>query len=185
MSEPKFKVGDKVRVLDCREDKDWRTYIDKYIGLRGVVQCIQDSNAGEHPWYELIESCLFFKEEWLEKVEDYTTGPLLKEDPYEEGIHESETGAKQSNLKTMFDLIDAVAILELAHVHWYGAQKYGDDNWRGISLEGHLNHALAHIYKFMESGKKDELTHAFCRLCFAVAKYCRPDYYGKWTPKKD
>lgn len=103
---------------------------------------------------------------------------------FENGIKITDAGAKQNNLEVAFDLIDPLALMELAHVHWYGATKYSPDNWRGITIEDHINHAIAHLYKFLLNKEKEELTHAFCRICFALAKYLRPDYTGSWKPKK-
>jgi len=102
---------------------------------------------------------------------------------YENGIHTSKTGAKQSNLQTRFDLVDPLAMLELANVLFHGAKKYGDDNWRGIEVDDHLNHAIAHLNKYLINRKLEELTHAFCRIMFAVAKHIRPDFMGKFKVK--
>lgn len=104
-------------------------------------------------------------------------------DMYENGLHTNQLGAKQSNLEARFDLIDPIALFEMANVLHYGAVKYGeDDNWRAISVDDHLNHALAHIFKYLLTREKTELTHALCRMMFAVAKYMRPDYLGKFKP---
>jgi len=51
-----------------------------------------------------------------------------------------------------------------------GAQRYEKDNWRGIDLDDHLNHALVHIYAHLAGDAQDDhLAHAFCRMMMAVA----------------
>jgi hypothetical protein len=92
-----------------------------------------------------------------------------------QGVAEEETvsndqGGKQSKLEYRFDLIDPKAIFALAQVMHEGAQKYEKDNWRKISAESHLNHALSHIYAHLAGDKQDNhLSHAFTRLMMAYA----------------
>lgn len=79
-------------------------------------------------------------------------------------------GAKQSDTPYRFDLMDPKAMFELAYVLSYGAKKYGDDNWRGLPVNDHLNHALQHIYAYLGGDYSDNhLAHALCRMLFAVA----------------
>jgi hypothetical protein len=78
-------------------------------------------------------------------------------------------GGKQSALERRFDLISPIAMQRLAHVLWYGAQRYGDDNWRGITADDHLNHAIDHVYEFLAGDNlEDHLGHAFCRIMMAL-----------------
>jgi hypothetical protein len=92
-----------------------------------------------------------------------------------QGVAEEETvsnnqGGKQSKLDYRFDLIDPKAIFALAQVLHEGAQKYEKDNWRKITTEEHLNHALSHIYAHLAGDKQDNhLSHAFTRLMMAYA----------------
>lgn len=102
---------------------------------------------------------------------------------YENGVQTNELGAKQSNIETRFDLVDPLAMLEMANVLYHGEIKWGEDNWRGFDVNKHLNHAETHINKYYLTNDINELTHAFCRLMFAVAKHKRPDYLGKFVPK--
>jgi hypothetical protein len=80
----------------------------------------------------------------------------------------------------------------LAKVMYNGAKKYEKDNWRGLTLEDHLNHALAHIYAHLAGDAQDDhLEHAFCRLMMAVGvqhneqpdpnkHYTTSPYTGSW-----
>src|SRR5690606_35441400 len=54
----------------------------------------------------------------------------------------NEKGGGQSNLPYRMDLVDPKSILEIASVLKEGAEKYGDDNWKLISTQDHLNHLL-------------------------------------------
>jgi hypothetical protein len=49
-----------------------------------------------------------------------------------------------------------------------GAETYGDRNWeKGLPEENLKNHALNHIYKYMEGDKLERhLEHALCNLMF-------------------
>ena len=79
-------------------------------------------------------------------------------------------GGKQQRLNYRFDLIDPHAIYKLASVLAGGCEKYGPDNWRSIECRDHLNHAIEHIYAHLGGdASEDHLSHALCRLVFAVA----------------
>lgn len=67
------------------------------------------------------------------------------------------------------DLSPARAVLAVAQVLATGAQKYGPDNWRGIPVEDHFNHALAHLFADLGGDTGDDhLAHAACRLLMAL-----------------
>lgn len=60
-------------------------------------------------------------------------------------------------------------MFRLAQVMARGAQSHGDNNWRRITVDDHLNHALAHIYGYLAGdGTDDHLGHALTRLHMAV-----------------
>ena len=82
----------------------------------------------------------------------------------------NERGGKQSALPYRFDLIDPYAIFTLAKTLHKGVEKYGEDNWRKITVRDHLNHLLAHVYAYLAGDKQEEhLEHAFCRAMMALA----------------
>ena len=85
-------------------------------------------------------------------------------------IIENEQGGKQSKAVAAFHLLDALAMFRIAKVLQYGASRYERDNWRKISCEDHLNHALSHIFAYLAGDTQDDhLGHAFCRLMMACA----------------
>jgi len=101
-------------------------------------------------------------------------------------IETGENGGMQSKLDCAFHLLDAPALMELAHITHLGATKYARDNWRLISEESHINHALVHIFAYLSGDKQDDLLgHAFCRLMMAKAKQLRPDYLGAMAKKEE
>lgn len=80
----------------------------------------------------------------------------------------NELGGKQSDLPYRADLLPASTILGIAKVLDEGARKYGENNWKNISVEEHVNHALVHLYAWLMGDTQDEhLLHVCCRALFA------------------
>jgi hypothetical protein len=85
-------------------------------------------------------------------------------------------GGSQSLIPVRFDLIDARAMFEMAKVLHTGAVKYGEDNWRLITVEEHLNHGLMHTFAYLAGDRTDEhLSHLLCRSTFALGVALQPD----------
>ena len=81
----------------------------------------------------------------------------------------SKNGAKQSGSPYRCDLLPALASLHIASILKYGAEKYGDNNWRGLTVADHINHAITHILAFQVGDKSDDhLGHAACRMLMAL-----------------
>jgi len=79
-------------------------------------------------------------------------------------------GDKQSLIMYRFDLIDARAALALARVLAEGAEKYGEQNQRGIPTDQQINHALQHLYAYLAGDTSDDhLGHAICCCMMAQA----------------
>ena len=78
-------------------------------------------------------------------------------------------GGQQSYLPTRCDLLPPLACLDIAETLHNGAIKYGDNNWRLINLESHLNHAMTHVFAYLSGNTEDDhLNHAATRLLFAL-----------------
>ena len=78
-------------------------------------------------------------------------------------------GGIQSRLAFRSDLLPPLAVMRVAHVLTDKAKIYGKDNWRKIDRTDHLNHAAAHIFAFFSGDQSDDhLTHAACRILFAL-----------------
>lgn len=81
----------------------------------------------------------------------------------------NEKGGSQSFIPVRFDLIDGRALFEMAKVLHHGAVKYGEDNWRLISVNDHLNHGIMHAYAWLSGDRTDDhLSHFLCRATFAL-----------------
>lgn len=84
-------------------------------------------------------------------------------------IEVNELGGKQSKLKERFDFLPPNAVSSCARTIGYGESKYGEGNWKKISILSHINHALGHLFKYLAKDKsEDHLSHAASRLLFAL-----------------
>jgi hypothetical protein len=99
----------------------------------------------------------------------------------------NEKGAKQSGTPYRTDLLPALATLEVAKVLKYGADKYGDNNWRGIPVGDHLNHMMTHALAFLAGDQSDDhLGHMACRALMALETHkTAPLGAGRPHPKSD
>lgn len=89
--------------------------------------------------------------------------------PNEPEIEVNELGGKQSKLKERFDFLPPNAVSSCARTIGYGESKYGEGNWKKISILSHINHALGHLFKYLAKDKsEDHLSHAASRLLFAL-----------------
>ncbi|MCK5645117.1 MAG: hypothetical protein KAJ19_30230 [Gammaproteobacteria bacterium] len=93
----------------------------------------------------------------------------------------NENGAKQTDLKARYDLLPALAIARVAQVMHHGAEKYGEDNWRGLGVRECHNHTLGHAIAFNSYSEDvdglEDLAHAATRalmtLELALAEWVR------------
>ncbi len=78
------------------------------------------------------------------------------------------------------------ALVNIAKVLQYGAEKYRPNNWRLIPQEDHINHALIHYIAYLLGDTQDEhLQHAMCRLMMAYSMPKSSDFkYDKYVPTK-
>lgn len=85
----------------------------------------------------------------------------------------NEQGGKQSDSPYRMDLVPAQAIFTVANILKTGAEKYGENNWRKITVEDHLNHALVHAYAYLAGDSTDDhLGHFACRALMALEQLC-------------
>ena len=101
-----------------------------------------------------------------------------------------DTGAVRSSdcEDTRYDLISPIGLEALARTYAEGAKKFGAFNWEnGMPVNDLLNHAIAHIYKFL-SGNRDEdhLGHATWNLLGAVHSLAAwPELNEQWLRGKN
>lgn len=85
-------------------------------------------------------------------------------------IVENEMGAKQSHIPARFDLLDGPAMYEMCVTLAEGAESHGAENWRGMTIEENLNHAMMHIFAYLSGNRSENhLSHLQCRAMFANA----------------
>lgn len=85
-------------------------------------------------------------------------------------IHTNLKGGSQSHIPVRFDLVDGKAMFAMTAVLHEGACKYGDNNWRKIDIDDHLNHLIMHAYAWLSGDRSDKhLSHIMCRAMFAQA----------------
>lgn len=109
-----------------------------------------------------------FKPKNYHEVLDYTCEEA-------ETIGEVIEGLKYDADKPQMQLLDNLAMIELAKVLTFGAKKYAPNNWRnGISSSRLLAACLRHVFAYLGGQKNDEetglshLAHAMCCLMFAI-----------------
>lgn len=84
----------------------------------------------------------------------------------------NSSGAKQSKTLYRCDLMPPLATLAVAGVLNEGAVKYGENNWHGIPVNDHLNHAITHAYSYLAGDSQDDhLEHFACRAMMALEIY--------------
>lgn len=84
-------------------------------------------------------------------------------------IEINEQGGKQSKIEVRYDLLSPIAMERLAHVIWYGTERYGVNNWKKIDSNSHINHAILHAYKHLAGDtSEDHLGHFLCRAMMAL-----------------
>lgn len=97
----------------------------------------------------------------------------MDESKFEAGTSINEKGAKESKLNVRFDLLPMDALLEVSEVLHTGAEKYGENNWRNLSVETNINHAFYHLasgmcYPVHSKRLIANLRNAACRVLFAL-----------------
>jgi len=81
----------------------------------------------------------------------------------------NEKGGKQSFSKAMFSAIPSISLKLLAECLGFGARLYGFDNWKNISIEENLCHAMNHINEWNRGDRSEpHLVNAMARLSFAI-----------------
>ena len=100
---------------------------------------------------------------------------------------------KNDHKKTRWDLVPWDALNEVVEVLTFGAEKYGEDNWRTLPdyRRRYFSAAMRHMISWWwttptdpESGKS-HLAHAICNLLFLLHRSTPPDRSYKPAPSQD
>lgn len=97
--------------------------------------------------------------------------PFNGDDETVDRVIVNEYGAKQTDIGARYDLLPARAVEEVAKVLKQGAEKYGEDNWRGLSVAEIHNHTIGHAVQFNQSNTLEDLSHTACRALMALEIY--------------
>jgi hypothetical protein len=98
-----------------------------------------------------------------------------------DGVATFVSGAQRTAMDTRYDLLTPIGLRRVAQASHVGAVKYGAMNVeKGLPVSVFLNHALAHIYAFLEGNRpegdpSEDLGHAAWNLLWAVHSFeCWP-----------
>ena len=97
--------------------------------------------------------------------------PTMPHEPDDMTVFQSGATRSQDKAHVRYDLISPHALFRIAVVCHNGAKKYSPFNYeKGIPINDILNHAIAHIYKYLsgEESDEDDLAHAFWNLHAAI-----------------
>ena len=109
------------------------------------------------------------------QIHNFPSGSLTVRPGFVESQPDT-TGYKADSGKPQFALIPQQALLEVAKVMTYGAQKYAPDNWRKVddAHNRYIDAALRHINSHLRGDRRDDesglehLAHAVCSLMMAM-----------------
>lgn len=107
----------------------------------------------------------------------------------------NELGGKQSFTEADFSQVPPFALRLLAQCCGFGSRKYGSGNWKKISIESQISHAMNHLNEYRLGDRSEpHLVNAAVRVMFALelavdqgdqaARYVHPDMTplaNRWT----
>jgi hypothetical protein len=94
----------------------------------------------------------------------------------------NENGASQSDIPYSFHTMPVRAVMSLAQLQTEGDKKYGAHDWRGISVEDHVNHAITHLMAWLAGDRSDNhLQHGAWRAIAALEENIKREAESKKT----
>jgi hypothetical protein len=88
-------------------------------------------------------------------------------DDYEDDTEVHPGGGKRSRVVERFDLVPG--LIEVARVMGTGAERYGEQNWRGLNPESMVNHAIRHLYLHISGDRSENhAAHAACNCLMLI-----------------
>ena len=98
-------------------------------------------------------------------------------------VTENEHGGKQHKREYRSQAVMPKALLEVSKVRYEAIEvnKYEDNNYKKIPQDENIGRALTHLWSALSDGyatglsKKDDLSHAACRILFALEQEIEKD----------
>lgn len=130
-------------------------------------------------WYKVVDGVIYYLgagREWRKQHHPVALYEIPAFEPFVSVEDTPTIGRKHDSGKPLMGAVPPNALLAVARVLTFGAEKYGRDNWRQVeSAETrYLDAALRHINAYQrgeaadpESGES-HLAHAVCSLMFML-----------------
>ena len=107
-------------------------------------------------------------------------------------VHPKAEGVKHDSGKPRMELLPPEALEDIAKVFSFGANKYGDYNWRGgIKTTRLVGAILRHIFSYLSGETNDpesglpHIAHAGCGVMMVLSMMKRrPDLDDRYTEQK-
>lgn len=111
---------------------------------------------------------IFVNERGLCTYVTHSTGEPCLCPHFETPIQPNDPNSPQTHLEYRTDLLLPDWLLDVAHVLHQGATKYGDNSWKTLPIDDHLNHAMVHIQQYRAGDRSEQhLINIVCRMMFA------------------
>lgn len=156
-----------------------RVGIEIYLASSGWAHCFRsESELKPLPAFEPLTSC---EDAPVNTLGGRHNRPRPPRDIPECAMVQQPAGSKHDSGKPLMGAVPPNALLSVAKVLTFGAQKYGRDNWQqvGNAETRYIDAALRHINAYQrgeqldpESGE-NHLAHAVCGLMFILEKECK------------
>ena len=142
---------------------------DKPSTLKGAVTVgLHFVIAFDRPWNQESIPGLYARVNSWDDITNLLLESSPAANPVDEEIIVEPNGGMQSKIAGRFDLLPPLAIKEIAKVYDEGARKYADNNWKKLDIDSILNHAILHLFDYMQDSNTTDLSHAACRLTMAL-----------------
>jgi len=162
--------------LDC--DLPWVEVCDAVLRLPGESagadrEC-NHARSKDIPVYDSVDELLDWFGAYDEATDSTNICKVSSTHTSESGLAEggtvvNEQGGRQSHVSARLDLIPHDNELLLGECLSFGADKYGEDNWKQIPLQDNLNHAMVHLRKWLAGDRTEpHLVNTLARVNFAL-----------------
>ena len=100
-----------------------------------------------------------------------------REDISIDGSITKHSHGKQSKIDCKISTVPPLGLKKIIKVLTEGGEQYGPENYKLISSEDNIDHAVLHIINFLTTKNLDELSHAGARLVMGIDSVIRENDY--------